>query len=71
MLSGFNTNITYRNNKYHIQTEDSGVKNPVIVTLLYFEGEIIASKKRAISTLLEILIIKRKLRNLWENNTGT
>jgi len=51
MLPGFNTNITYKNTKYHIQTEDGGVKNPVIVTFLYSEGEIIASKKTSYAHL--------------------
>ncbi len=45
MLVGYNTNVPYKGKLYHVQTEDSGLKNPVITTLLYFEGSILASKK--------------------------
>lgn len=45
MLLGFNTNVTYNENTYHIQTEDNGLKNPVIISRLYLRGEIIVTKK--------------------------
>lgn len=45
MLVGYNTNITYKGNVYHVQTEDNGLKNPYIITLLYFRGTILSSKK--------------------------
>jgi predicted transcriptional regulator len=45
MLLGFNTNIPYNGNLYHIQTEDKGLKNPKIITCIYLKGKIITSKK--------------------------
>ncbi len=51
MLVGYNDNITFKGKVYHVQTEDSGLKNPIIVTLLYFRGVILASKKQIIPTL--------------------
>lgn len=45
MLAGFNNNIVYKNDVYHVQTENSGPKNSVITTLIYRKGAIIASKK--------------------------
>jgi len=45
MLVGYNTNIFYKEHVYHVQTEDSGQKNPVIVSLIYSQGAIIASRK--------------------------
>ena len=45
MLVGYNTNISYKEHVYHVQTEDSGQKNPVIVSLIYSHGAIIASRK--------------------------
>jgi hypothetical protein len=45
MLVGYNTNISYKEHVYHVQTEDSGQSNPVIVSLIYFQGAIIASRK--------------------------
>lgn len=45
MLVGYNTNVTYKGDVYHIQTEDKGFKKPVIVTLLFLKGTILSSKK--------------------------
>ncbi|MBI5073580.1 MAG: hypothetical protein HZB62_00175 [Nitrospirae bacterium] len=45
MLVGYNTNISYKGIVYHVQTEDSGLKNPHIITLLYNKGTILSRKK--------------------------
>jgi hypothetical protein len=51
-VSGFNHNITHRDRIFHVQTEDSGVNNPTIVTLLYVGGNILAQKKTSYAELL-------------------
>ncbi len=66
MLVGYNTNITYKDKIYHIQTEDSGVKNPIIVTLLYSKGAILASKKTSYEQILDDSDYKEKIRNLMK-----
>lgn len=52
MLTGFNTNVKYKDEVFHIQTEDSGLRNPVITTLLYRGGVILASKKTSYRELI-------------------
>ena len=47
MITGFNTDIKHNEKVYHIQTEDKGVGNPYIESLVYVGGEILASKKTA------------------------
>jgi hypothetical protein len=43
---GYNTNVRHKGNLYHIQTEDSGVKRPHVITQLFADGgRIIASEK--------------------------
>lgn len=37
-LLGFNNNVRHRGRVFHIQTEDSGIKNPRIVTHLFADG---------------------------------
>lgn len=54
MLLGYNHNINYKGSVFHIQTEDSGVKNPHIITLLYREGVILCSKKTSYADILKI-----------------
>ena len=45
MITGFNTDIKHNDKVYHIQTEDKGLSNPYIESLIYVGGEILASKK--------------------------
>ncbi|MDG2050784.1 MAG: hypothetical protein P8M78_11545 [Myxococcota bacterium] len=53
MQGGFNTNCRYRDVVFHVQTEDSGVNNPVIVTHLFNQGNVIASCRCEYSEHLE------------------
>ncbi|MBI1810791.1 MAG: hypothetical protein HY035_08155 [Nitrospirae bacterium] len=66
MLVGYNNNVTYKGKVYHVQTEDSGLNNPIIVTLLYFKGTILASKKISYSHLIGIKDIKKSVRELMK-----
>lgn len=66
MLVGYNTNINYKGNPYHIQTEDSGTKNPMILTLLYSKGAILASKKTSYAQIAEDPDYKEKVRILMK-----
>jgi hypothetical protein len=45
MITGFNTDVPHENQVYHVQTEDRGTKeNPVLESLIYIGGSIIAKK---------------------------
>ena len=54
MVVGFNHNFRYKGEVYHIQTEDSGVRSPNIVTLLYQGGTILASKKTSYADIAKV-----------------
>ena len=54
MVVGFNHNFRYKGEVYHIQTEDSGLKSPNIVTLLYQGGTILASKKTSYADIAKV-----------------
>jgi hypothetical protein len=53
MLSGINTDIQYKGEVYHVQTEDGGKGNPMITTLLFKGGAIFSSKKTSYGEILE------------------
>lgn len=53
MIVGFNTDIKYRNEVFHIQTEDKGKNNPVVETLVYHSGEILLSRRLSYGHLLQ------------------
>ena len=52
MVPGFNTDFKYRGQTYHVQTEDNGTANPVVVSLLYHRGAILASRRTSYAELL-------------------
>ncbi len=45
MIPGFNLDIRYKGKTFHIQTEDSGPGNPVIMTHLFIFGTILGSRQ--------------------------
>ena len=53
MITGFNTDVTYRGVVYHVQTEDKGTENPLIETLIYKGGEILGSRRLPYAELAE------------------
>lgn len=53
-LLGFNNNFKHKGSVYHIQTEDSGIKHPHIITHLFADGgRILKSVKTSYGHLLE------------------
>lgn len=42
MLPGFNHNIRYRDRVFHVQTEDNGLQQPVLVTQVFIEGHVLS-----------------------------
>ncbi len=45
VITGFNTDVKHKGLVYHVQTEDKGSVNPLIETLIYKGGEILASRR--------------------------
>ncbi len=54
MIVGFNHNITYRGVGFHVQTEDSGLQKPQLITLLYHGGTIISSQKTVYADIVKV-----------------
>jgi len=52
VITGFNTDIEYEGVTYHVQTEDKGVATPLILSLVYDRGTILASKRSPYDDLL-------------------
>jgi len=66
MLVGYNTNVRYKDKVYHIQTEDTGIDNPVIVTFLYYQGAIIASRKTNYANIINEPDYKEKVAKIMK-----
>jgi hypothetical protein len=52
VITGFNTDVEYQGVTYHVQTEDKGVSTPLILSLVYDGGTILASKRSPYDDLL-------------------
>ena len=52
MIVGVNTDVRHRGKTFHIQTEDSGPNNPVLVTHVFVGGSIIVTRRSEYTDLL-------------------
>ena len=52
MITGFNTDIEHDGVIYHVQTEDKGLDTPIILSLVYAGGTILASKRSPYQDLI-------------------
>jgi len=52
MITGYNHNVKYKDRIYHIQTEDSGVQNPHMITHVFIGGNIIDTSKASYAALI-------------------
>jgi hypothetical protein len=66
MVVGFNHNIKHKGKMYHIQTEDSGLENPHIITHLFVGGNILASKKTSYADIVGAENLAPVVRELME-----
>jgi hypothetical protein len=53
VITGYNTDVEHGGVVYHVQTEDKGLDSPIILSLVYSGGAILASKRAPYVDLLE------------------
>ena len=67
-LLGYNTNVRHKGKLYHIQTEDSGVRHPHIITHLFADGgRIVASKKTTYAEMVGTEDLKDRLKQMMRD----
>jgi len=66
VITGYNTDVKHRGLVYHVQTEDKGKDNPLIETLIYKGGEILASRRLPYSELIRDQGGEKAISNLME-----
>ncbi|HPR63194.1 MAG TPA: hypothetical protein PK014_03140 [Thermoanaerobaculia bacterium] len=71
MITGFNTDVDFDSKVYHVQTEDKGIENPYIESLVYMGGAIIFSKRIEYKEKLVKGITEKEIRALMENQHRT
>src|SRR5262244_3343388 len=63
---GYNHNVRHRGKLFHIQTEDSGIKNPHVTTHLFVGGNVIATKKVSYAAILDAENLPDAVKQLME-----
>lgn len=67
-LVGYNTNVRHKGKLYHIQTEDSGIQHPHVITHLFADGgRIIASRKTSYAEFLGSGDLKTTIKKLMQD----
>jgi len=61
VITGFNTDIEHEGVVYHVQTEDKGLDSPLILSLVYSGGAILASKRSSYKDLIAAGFDEEKL----------
>jgi len=54
VITGFNTDVEHDGVVYHVQTEDKGLDSPMILSLVYVGGAILASKRSPYEDLIAV-----------------
>jgi hypothetical protein len=52
MITGYNTDVRHGELVFHVQTEDKGLANPSIESLIYVGGQVVASRRSSYAQLL-------------------
>jgi len=52
VITGYNTDVKHNGQVFHVQTEDKGLSNPTIESLIYAGGKIVASRQYSYAWLV-------------------
>jgi hypothetical protein len=52
MITGYNTDVRHGEVVFHVQTEDKGISNPFIESLVYVGGQVLASKRASYAEMI-------------------
>ena len=66
MVTGINSDIDYNGKLYHVQTEDGGINNPIILTRIFCSGVLVTTRKTSYVYLLDMDGFKEVVENLMK-----
>ena len=52
VITGYNTDVEHGGVVYHVQTEDKGIENPIVMSLVYAGGAILAARRSSYADLI-------------------
>ncbi len=66
MVTGINSDIDYNGKLYHVQTEDGGINNPIILTRIFCSGVLVTTRKTSYVSLFDMDGFKEVVENLMK-----
>lgn len=66
MITGYNTDVRHQDVVFHVQTEDKGSENPLIESLVYVGGQVLAAKRASYADVLATGSDERRVVELME-----
>jgi hypothetical protein len=71
MITGYNTDIRHGEVVLHVQTEDKGLDNPYLESVIYVRGQVLATKRTSYASLLEEGKGEREIATMMEHQHRT
>jgi hypothetical protein len=71
MITGYNTDVRHWDLVLHVQTEDRGLDNPIIESVVYVRGQVLATKRSNYAHLLEAGKTEEDIARLMEHQHRT
>jgi len=71
MIPGYNHNVKYKDRVFHVQTEDSGIDNPHIITHLFVGGNIVETRKTSYADIAKSERLTEMLVELMQDQHKT
>lgn len=66
MVTGINSDVDYDGKVYHVQTEDGGINNPIILTRIFCSGILVTTRKTSYVYILEMDGFKKFVEKLMK-----
>jgi hypothetical protein len=71
MITGYNTDVRHGEIVLHVQTEDKGLDNPYLESVIYVRGQVLATKRTSYAPLLEEGKGEREIATMMEHQHRT
>lgn len=71
MITGYNTDVRHGEVVLHVQTEDKGLDNPYLESVIYVRGQVLATKRTSYASLLEEGKGEREIAAMMEHQHRT
>jgi len=70
-MSGYNTRVEYRGDAYNVQTQDKGLANQYVESLIYKAGRLLPSKRAFYTAYMNLPDVGERIERMMEDQHKT